>query len=105
MSERIELDEARRDIEEAFHQWGRWDAEEPVKSQARVNAFLAQVEAEAAQLSRAKRVLRMAYRKHHLGDESIGWNELSDELAGVLCETMGDKEFQAWAKNPITKPY
>ena len=54
----------------------------------------------AAKLRRAERVLRMAYRKHHLGDESIGWEELSDALMHVLCEAMGDKEFQAWTKDP-----
>lgn len=40
--------------------------------------------------------LQLAYRKHHLGDESIGWEELSDTLLNVLCEAMGDAEFQAW---------
>lgn len=41
---------------------------------------------------------QMAYRKHHLDDDSIGWDELSDMLFNVLCEVMGDEEFQEWRK-------
>lgn len=40
--------------------------------------------------------LRMAYLKHHLEDESIGWNELSDILLNALTEAMGDRPFQKW---------
>jgi hypothetical protein len=54
-------------------------------------------------MRQAERALRMAYRKHHLGDESIGWNELSDALKNVLCEFMGDREFQRWTKNPTSR--
>lgn len=40
--------------------------------------------------------VKLAYRKHHLGDDSIGWDELSEKLQDVLCEAMGDEAFQAW---------
>ena len=39
---------------------------------------------------------KLAYRKHHLGDESIGWDQLSDVLQTTLAEVMGDRPFQAW---------
>lgn len=39
---------------------------------------------------------KLAYRKHHLGDDKIGWDELSEALLDALCEAMGDKAFQAW---------
>lgn len=39
-----------------------------------------------AQLRRAEKVLKMAYRKHVEGDESIGWNELGDALGDMLAE-------------------
>lgn len=39
---------------------------------------------------------KMAYRKHHLNDDSIGWNELSDILQEALCNAMGDSEFILW---------
>lgn len=42
---------------------------------------------------------KMAYRKHHLCDDSIGWDELSEVLCNVLCEVMGDEEFQEWIKS------
>ena len=37
--------------------------------------------------------VKMAYRKHHKDDLSIGWRELSDILFNALTETMGDKKF------------
>lgn len=40
--------------------------------------------------------VQMAYRKHHMNDDSIGWKELSDQLQVVLAEVMGDKGYQAW---------
>lgn len=49
--------------------------------------------------SREKMLLeavQIAYRKHHMGDESIGWNELADQLQVVLAKVMGNKDYQAW---------
>ena len=40
--------------------------------------------------------LKLAYRKHCLGDDSIGWNELSDCLLDALCNELGDDGFQKW---------
>ena len=40
--------------------------------------------------------VKLAYRKHHLGDESIGWDELSGCLLDALCNEMGDNGFQEW---------
>lgn len=42
------------------------------------------------------RVLKRAYRKHVKGDDSIGWEELSDELGTALAQIMGDDEFCEW---------
>ena len=39
---------------------------------------------------------KMAYRKHHLGDESIGWQELSEILHEALCNHLGDEGYQTW---------
>ncbi|HBJ74661.1 MAG TPA: hypothetical protein DDY86_03890 [Syntrophaceae bacterium] len=39
---------------------------------------------------------KAAYRKHHIGDDSLGWQELSDILFYALTETMGDGEFSKW---------
>lgn len=40
--------------------------------------------------------LKMAYRKHHLGDMSIGWDELSEKLGDVLNNAMGPDGFIEW---------
>jgi hypothetical protein len=40
--------------------------------------------------------LKIAYRKHHLNDASIGWDELSDRLADVLSNAMGPDGFVEW---------
>lgn len=42
------------------------------------------------------RALKLAYRKHVKGDDSIGWDELSDTLAMTLAQIMGDEEFCSW---------
>lgn len=41
---------------------------------------------------------KRAYRKHHLNDDSIGWNELSNILHDAMCNYMGDDEFIEWLK-------
>ena len=43
--------------------------------------------------------VQFAYRKHHLGDDSIGWNELSDILLNALCNAMGEKGYRKWLKS------
>jgi hypothetical protein len=40
--------------------------------------------------------LKLAYRKHWLDDDSIGWEELGDKLMNALAELMGDKEYVKW---------
>jgi hypothetical protein len=44
------------------------------------------------------RALKLAYRKHVKGDDSIGWDELSDTLAMTLAQIMGDEEFCSWSQ-------
>ena len=44
----------------------------------------------------AENAVKAAYRKHHLGDESIGWDELATTLQCALCEIMGDSGYQQW---------
>lgn len=43
--------------------------------------------------------LKLAYRKHHLNDDSIGWSELSDIMCDALCEALGDDAFQRWIES------
>lgn len=38
------------------------------------------------------------YKKHVLGDDSIGWDELSDKMSCALQEVMGDDGFSLWLK-------
>lgn len=42
--------------------------------------------------------VKCAYRKHHLGDDSIGWGELSSTLLNALCNYLGDEGFQEWLR-------
>lgn len=41
---------------------------------------------------------KKAYRKHVLGDESIGWDELGDILKDAICEEIGDEQFIQFTK-------
>lgn len=40
--------------------------------------------------------VKMAYRKHWLNDESIGWDELGDILHNAICNVIGDDGYMKW---------
>jgi hypothetical protein len=40
--------------------------------------------------------VKLAYRKHVLGDDSLGWTEVENALLDALCNEMGDDKFQEW---------
>jgi len=45
------------------------------------------------------RACQMAYRKHHCGDDSIGWDELSKELYNAITNSVGDSKFIQWVNS------
>ena len=47
-------------------------------------------------------ICKIAYRKHNLNDDSVGWEELSDILYNILVNIMGDDNFSNWLQN-VTK--
>lgn len=62
-----------------------------------VMANIAELGAESVRPDeRLVEALKLAYRKHWLNDDSIGWDELGDKLCDALCNAMGDKEFSLW---------
>ena len=68
-------------------------------------ARLGELEAEIARMKKENDILldaaKAAYRKHHLDDSNIGWDELSGILLNALCDVMGDKGYQDWLKSGI----
>ena len=40
--------------------------------------------------------VKVAYRKHYLNDDSIGWAELGDYLLNAICNAVGDEEYVKW---------
>ena len=46
--------------------------------------------------------VKMAYRKHHLNDDSIGWEELGSILMTAMCKVLGDDGYYEWL-NEINK--
>ena len=44
------------------------------------------------------RALVNAYKKHALGQSSIGLEELTDEISCALQEVMGDDQFFEWVE-------
>jgi hypothetical protein len=46
--------------------------------------------------ARYLRAIEMAYRKHNLADDSIGWDELGDVLCDELCHAYGGDVFADW---------
>jgi hypothetical protein len=43
--------------------------------------------------------LKLAYRKHVLGDQNIGWEELCSAIANALCNEIGDEAFQKFVED------
>lgn len=43
-------------------------------------------------------VIKLVYRKHHLNDDSIGWDELSTVLHNSICNALGDDGFIKWVQ-------
>lgn len=72
-----------------------------VVAQTRLESLIT-VSAERDELSKRHsallRMVKMCYRKHILGDDSIGWQQLEDTLLNALCNDMGDEEYQKWAE-------
>lgn len=46
--------------------------------------------------------VKRAYLKHHIGDESIGWDELSDTLHDALCNALGPEGYDEWLEERST---
>jgi hypothetical protein len=39
---------------------------------------------------------QLAYRKHVLEDDSIGWESLGSQLCNALVETLGEEKYNEW---------
>lgn len=78
---------------------GKLDAQAEVIEKQAVEASKAswRIQELEARVAQQLAALQLAYRKHHLEDDTVGWDELSDALLNALCESMGDAAFQAWA--------
>lgn len=46
--------------------------------------------------ARRLRAIELAYRKHNLADDAIGWDELGDTLCDELCNFYGADVFTKW---------
>lgn len=42
---------------------------------------------------------KLAYRKHVLNDDSIGWDELGNCLLDAICNEIGDDGYQQWLQS------
>ena len=72
-----------------------------IKQQNDVDALVSEITALTCERDRLLYTVKAAYRKHHLDDPSIGWEELSTMLLTTLCENMGDKGFQEWLSKQV----
>jgi hypothetical protein len=41
---------------------------------------------------------KLAYRKHCMGDDRVGWEDVDSALLDALCEVLGDRGFERWRK-------
>jgi hypothetical protein len=61
-----------------------------------VKVSVEELEANKKNLFLLTEACKLAYRKHHLGDESIGWDELGDVLHNVLYTVMDNGPYLDW---------
>jgi hypothetical protein len=45
---------------------------------------------------------KLAYRKHVLNDDSVGWDELGSCLLDAICNEIGDNGYQQWLQQVIS---
>uniref|UniRef100_A0A6M3KVA8 Uncharacterized protein n=1 Tax=viral metagenome TaxID=1070528 RepID=A0A6M3KVA8_9ZZZZ len=62
-------------------------------------AVIMEKEGSTGTITRLVDTITLAYRKHHLGDESIGWDELGECLLNTLCDVLGDDGYQQWLES------
>lgn len=43
--------------------------------------------------------VKLAYRKHHMNDDSIGFDELKDRLRYALCLELGEQVYLEWVES------
>ena len=69
----------------------------------RLTKQISKLQAEVKRLKedneRYLKMMKLFYRKHHIGDESVGWEELGDMLCNTLCNILGDDGFQKWLQS------
>jgi hypothetical protein len=53
----------------------------------------------AADTEAALNALKIVYRKHHKGDERIGWQEMDEHVLGALLKLMGTDGYMKWANS------
>lgn len=68
-------------------------------------ALIEVAEKQAAEIERHVAALKRAYRHVAMGDPDIASGEMGDEIAGVLAQSMGDAEFQAWLGRAAKEVY
>ena len=55
-------------------------------------------------LQQLLKVVIATYKKHVQLDESIGWNELEDDLRDAICNVVGDTNFCNWLDGDKPSP-
>ena len=56
----------------------------------------AALDAERGKVDGLLSAVQITYRKHHLNDDSLGWDEVSDILHNTLCNVIGDEGYIKW---------
>lgn len=77
----------------SFHKWLKSEGFKTIKYKNVAEDYVKDLRWKNERLLEA---LKMAYRKHHCNDDTIGWHELSDIMSCVLPDVIGDSEFCAW---------
>jgi hypothetical protein len=78
--------------------------QQEAQSESRSEGLKGYIAQQEQRLNRAVAACRMAYRKHHKGDESIGWDELTEALSAVLHDARMERMWESYGKEGVSEP-
>ena len=84
------------EIEVAVNQWNSRPIEDIQRE--RITALESELSRAQERSEEMLELIKLLYRKHHMGDGRIGWVKLGEKMMDALCNAMGDKEYQKWVE-------
>jgi len=74
----------------------RRDEQDAIEFNQAISVFASFIHLHGVHHRIALDALQAAYRKHHYGDDTVGWDELGNKLNNAVCTLMGEEGAYSW---------